>query len=374
MKLKFVKNTTLQDQEYAEGEKVEIEDAETCQNLIQAGDAIEYTEDLEKADTEQAENELVVAEAERIKAETKSFKASNKNTEANGVKTMKDLIVKGFKDAFEKKAVADVSGVTATEFLGYVKEGQAAKVWAKLVKIANKETAKIVYENGAPTVSTVSEGGTNAQSALPISKTATAIKKFASFAVPTEYFESMDGMEDYLSSGIYNHVLKAVIKEMVDGTQTGTAYAGLEGIQASTDCLAAEFVSMTAPTKAELLAWKNTIDADLRDNMIFITPSDFAAGIETALLTEANVGNQLIDLANGKLFGKDWIITDAITTPVCGDFSKYIVTVARDFKVTATENSATDTVVNGASIRVAGGIAYKAGTTKAAFAKAVVAS
>lgn len=374
MKLKAQKNIS---EEIPEGSIVEVEDEAAAADMIATGDYVEYTDAVE-AEEKAAEAEQVEADNEDIrilaKSIIKSKSVATKNQPTAGAKNMKGLLGKAINQMrIERKAVGDVAGTTATEFVGYVANGN--KVWDSLLKMTVAGNLRIVYANTPPTISTVGEGSANAQSALPISKTANPIKKFASFSLPREYFDDVDGMDAYLSGGVSAFVTKAVIAEMIAGSQTGTSYAGLEGIAASADCKSVDFEDIDAPTMPELLAWKNKIHPDLRDGTAFIVNPTFWAGCESVLLNEKNLGNQLIKIGKEpEMFGYPVIVTESAATPICGNLQHYIVGVARDLEVTQQENVATDSVITGVGIRVAGGIAWKADSVYGAFVKAVEAS
>lgn len=365
------------EQNFATGDVIEIEDQATYEQLIADGTAQEQTAEMDEQDKqaeEQARTEAIKAEADKIKLEQKSFKAVTKSTADTGVKTMKGMLAKAAKEAFETKAVSAVAGTTATEVMGYVTAGN--KAWDKLSKMSVKGNLRIVYINGAPTISTVSEGATNAQSGTPIAKTATPVKKAASFTVPSEYFDDLDGLDAYLSGGLQSYVFKAVIGDITDngGTVSNSVVAGLEAINGSADAKEVTFADLTAPTKAELLTFKNTIHPDLRDNIMFILGPAFWAGCESALLTEGNIGNQLITIGKDPtMFGYPVVVTESATAPIVGDFSKYRVGVARDFTVKTQETVVDDAVVTNVSIRVAGAIGWKADANYAAFAYGAVA-
>jgi len=373
LKIKLIKDATINSETHPADSILDIEDQATIDALFADEACIEYTEEEAEAEIEQLkveEKELVVEEAEKIKTEQKSIlKLAVNKSPATGVNKMKGLIGKS---VMERKAVGDVAGTTATEYMGYVAKGN--KLWDAVSKISVNGNLRVVYANGVPTISTVTEGNTNAQTATPIAKTATLVKKFASFNVPTEYFEDVDGLDTYLSGGIATQIYKAVIGEMVAGAQTGATIAGLESIAASGDVQEQEFVSLTAPTVAELMAFKNLVHPDLRDGTTFIVSPSFWAGCESALLNEKNLGNQLITTgANPTMFGYPVIVCEQATTPIVGDLRQYVIGVGRELKVVQTDAPATDSVITSVSIRAAGAIGWKKDATYAAFAIGVVA-
>lgn len=351
MKLKLIKEYQVGEQTLPVDSVIEIEDQATAQALIADGTATEYTEQV-----------AVVEETEAIKAEAKSLKVDKQEVENKEVKNM-NMFGKSVKDAIESKAVTSYASTEATQPLGIV--GFASGIAGLTRKMPIKGNLNIVKSatmadsNGYPVIDIVGEA-TAADTTAPLAQyAAIPAKWFATVAVPNEYIDDVPMMEAFVTEELTKKANLVMDNSIINGTFSSNY--GLKGVTVSADTVEVEVADLDLPTVTELHQMVDSILPELQANAKWVIRPAVWSALKGALLDVDNVNNQLIsDGATKTLLGYPVIVSVVAPsdhTVIFGDFSQYIVGVARDMTIEVDRSAGflTDVTPVKVSFRFAGG-------------------
>ncbi len=365
MKIKLIKETTLNDQVIPAGHILEIED-EIGQALITSENAIPYTPDVEQAE----EAQIIQEEVDALKSVEKTVKAQAKSIESYAIKGSKKMETNGvfgkaIKDAIETKAVTSFAGTEATPVLGQLFSG--SKLLAKTNKQTIKGNLNVVFSGSlsgsgiGPSISIIGENTANAQTAPLMQYAAIPAKWFATVAIPNEYIDDVQGMEQYVSNVLKTEAGRVIDNSILNGAFTNNY--GFKGVCGDANAVKTTFAAVTAVTKDEIESMIANVLPEAQDNAVWVVSPNAWSYCQAALLDADNVGGQLIkDGMDKSLYGYPVIVTTAAASAnpmVFGDFSQYFTGFSRDLTVEVDRSAAflTDATAVKVSVRGAGGLA-----------------
>jgi len=358
MKIKFIKEYTLDGQVLPVDSVIEIEDQALVDTLTADGTAVLVPDDVIEQECACKTDEMTAKAVKDIEQKTISApKAVAKE------KHMKGLI-KAISNTISTKAATDYSATTSTEILGIV--GQDAQVYGLTSKRTVKGNLKIVYSNvnsnaDAPVIGIVGES-TGAGTACTLAEyDAIPAKWIATVNIPSEMVDDVENMEAFVTKELGNKLNLVLDNSVLNGPFTQNK--GFNGIVNDANTAIAVIADLDAPKADELLAMTAKINPALLPNCKWVVSPKGWSAICGELLTAENIGNQLIQAGKTPmLLGFDVVISMAVpaaTPMVFGDFGQYVSGVARDIRVEVDPSASflTDEVAVKISGRFAGGLA-----------------
>lgn len=355
MTVRLLSDLTQGDQVTPSGSIVELEDA-AAQALVEAGTAEVYTAEVEAAE----EVKMVEECAKSIKAE-QSAKME--------IKTMSTAIENAFGKALatavETKAVTTYASTEATQPLGIV--SLATGLSGKCRKQVIKGNLNVVYSAtnidafGKPVVAAVGELTAAATATDLTQYDAIPGKYMATVLIPNEYLEDVPTMEAFVT-GELNMQAQAKLDECIlNGTFAGNK--GLKGIAtaSATDTIRVDLADDTLPTLVELHAMVDSVIPSLQAKAEWVISPLVWGNLKAELLDMNNLNAQLIsDGTNKTLLGYPVNVSVQClsTTPIVfGDFSQYLLGMARDITIEVDRSNAfnVDAVMAKVTFRIAGG-------------------
>lgn len=369
MQLRLLQEQTQGDQVLPAGSVIEVEDV-AGQALVDSGVAEMYTPEMAAAE----ETEAVKACAEEIKSEQSDTKEPNMSE--NQVKTFG----KALQNAIQTKSVDVYAGTEATQPLGIVT--LASGLPGKCVKRTIRGNLNLVYSasnvdaHGHPIIAAVGEL-TGAADEAPLTQyDAIPGKYLCTVAIPTEMLEDVAQMEAFVTQELNNNATLKLEECILNGAFA--ASKGLKGVCKSTDSKFVTLADDTLPTLPELHSMVDSVIPSLQTKAEWVISPTVWGNLKAELLDDANLNSQLIsDGPNKTLLGYPVNVSVKVvsTEPIVfGDFSQYVLGMARDITIEVDRSAAflTDAVVAKVSFRVAGGPAcslkYFDGATYGAFA------
>jgi HK97 family phage major capsid protein len=301
-------------------------------------------------------------------------------------KTMSDmngnLFGKAIKDAVETKAVTTYASTEATQPLGIVTlaTGLAAKCRKQVVKgnLNVVYSATNVDSDGKPVVAAVGELTDSATETELTQYDAIPGKYLATVAIPAEYLEDVPAMEAFVTQELNNQAQAKLDECILNGTFAGSK--GLKGVCVSADTVFVDVADDTLPTLPELHAMVDSIVPSLQPNAVWVISPKVWGNLKAELLDMNNLNAQLIsDGTNKTLLGYPVMVSIqalAATPVIFGDFSQYLLGMARDITIEIDRSNKfnVDAVVAKVTFRIAGGPACSLkvydGETYGAFAVA----
>lgn len=351
-----------------------------AQALIDVGDAIAYSEEVEAADAA-ADQARLEAEKTALQAELAAVEAQKACGDKPQEKAfMKGILGKALKTAVETKSatvVSDFGGVTATPVLGVIASESELYKLVRHIPIQGS-ALRVIYSKPvsgeSPEVGIIGEKQT-ADTAIPKDAYTRLVAKWmATVSVPNEYLEDIEAMEAFVQDelqGELNDVLDNSILYGADPTN------GFKGIYESDQAVEVECVDPAAPTKAELELVMAAVLAKVHKNAVWVMSSNSWAACQAALLDEKNVGGQLIVSGKDKmLYQFPVIVTDVAGDHIFfGDFSHYVLGETRGITVEVDKSAEflSDATSFKISVRAAGGPACSLRTVTGGAVKSAIA-
>jgi HK97 family phage major capsid protein len=330
---------------------IEIEDEATANALIADGTATMYTEDTAMSE-----------ELKMVEQCAKSIKTNQKEVNTMS-EEIKNKFGKAVKDAIETKAVTAYASTEATQPLGIV--GFSTGLAGKVRKQTVKGNLNIVYSgtmadgNGYPVIDIVGEATAAATQAPLVQYDAIPAKWFATVAVPNEYLDDVVAMEAFVSEELTRKANLVIDNSIVNGPFTQNK--GLKGIVTSADTVTVDVADVTLPTLPELHSMVDSILPELQGKAEWVISPAVWSNLKAELLDSNNLNAQLIsDGANKTLLGYPVNVSVVCTAEnpiVFGDFSQYIVGVAREMSIEVDRSAGflTDVTPVKVSFRFSGG-------------------
>lgn len=356
MKLKLVKEYQYNGEMIPVDSIIEIEDEAVANALIQDGTAIEYTDEV----VEQEEVTSIIEEAKNLKSEIQK-----KSLQIEGNKIMNEkMFGKSIKNAIESKTVESYSSTDATQPLGIVSLANGFVAKARKQPM-NGSTLNIVYSAtqtttaDLPVIEIIGEATAGATTVPLTQYSAIASKFFATVAIPAEYLDDVTGMEAFVSDELTNKADLVIENSVLNGAFGSNK--GLKGVLQSADSIDNGSVTLSAITAQNLHDMVDSLLPECQRNAIWVVNPATWSQLKTSFMDADNVNNQLItDGLNKSLLGYPVQLSVCMptATPIMiGDFSKYIIGVAREMGIEVDRSSGflTDVVPVKVSMRFAGG-------------------
>ncbi len=335
MRVKFLKDTKIEDTDIVVDSIVDFPDDVVAKSYIEKGDAIEFTEEVEKEEEKTAvEKELNDLKAKNVNVAVKIGKEDKMSDYIIG-KAMVDLRKKAVTGMSEGTAAdgGALLGTAVSEMLSVALEGGVIYPKCRKIRLAQGfNSCKIVTDTSdpliranAPVITAPAEGGDKTATKLAFGNyTASLVKQVLYVPVTDELLDDAVNLDGYIREYLRGKAAADLDVQILNGT---AASSGLIGI---TTAGAAAYVvaeAWTTPTLAQVTAFMRGVHPSLNPEW-YMSPTQWANVIAAFVGTASNANGMIVNPAAMTLMGKKVNVMAGMlvgTAVVYGDFSTYAI-------------------------------------------------